>query len=143
MLSTFPILTKIFQELSNEELLRKCIHGETQNANEPLNDIIWMKCPKKVFVERAILQLCVNSAILQFNEGQFGIVKVFKKLGVLSGVSFNIISDQVNRHSIQNSINKASDNTKAKRKQLKAIKKGLLDKELHKEGGESYFKGGF
>ena len=24
-----------------------------------------------------------------------------------------------------------------------SIKKGLLDKELHKEGGESYFKGGF
>ena len=34
MLPMFPILTKIFQKLSNEELLRKYIHGETQNANE-------------------------------------------------------------------------------------------------------------
>ena len=143
MLSMLPILTKIFQELSNEELLRKCIHGETQNANESLNNIIRMKCPKQVFVERSVLQLYVNSVILQFNEGQFGIAKVFKKLGIQSGICFNIISDQVNRRSIQNSVNKASDKTKAKRKRLKAIKKGLLDTELHKEGGESYFKGDF
>ena len=78
----FPILTKIFQELSNEELLPKCIHGETQDVNESLNNIISMKCPKQVFVERS----CVNSAILQFNEGQFGIAKVFKKLGIQSGI---------------------------------------------------------
>ena len=51
---------------------------------------------------------------------------------------FNIVSDQVNRRSIQN-----SDKTKAKTKRLKALKKGLLDKELHKEAGESYFEGGF
>ena len=85
----------------------------------------------------------VKSAILQFNKGQVGIAKVFKKLGIQNSVCFNIISDQVNRHSIQSSINKASDKTKAKRKRLKAIKKGLLDKELHKEGGESFLKEDF
>ena len=51
-----------------------------------------MKCPKQVyiFVERLVLQLCVNCVILQLSEGQFGIVKQ-------KGVCFNIISDQVNR----------------------------------------------
>ena len=94
MLPMFSILTKIFQELSNEVLLRKCIHGETQNKS--LNNIIWMKCSKQVFVEKSVLKLCVNSAILQFNEGQIGIVKVFKKIGIQCGACFNIISDQVN-----------------------------------------------
>ena len=97
VLSMFPnkdfsrcLLTKIFRELSNEELLRKCIHGETQNANESFSNIIWMKCRKQVFVERSFLQLCVNSAILQFNEGQFGIAKVFKKLGIQNGVCLTL-----------------------------------------------------
>ena len=45
--------------------------------------------------------------------------------------------------SIQNLLIKTSDKTKSKRKKLKAIKKGLLDKDLHKEGGETYLKGGF
>ena len=68
----FPILSKIFQDLSNDDLLHKRIHRENQNANKPLNNIIWMKCPKQVFVEKSILQLGVYSAILQFNNGQFG-----------------------------------------------------------------------
>ena len=62
----FPILTKIFKDLSNDDLLCKCIHGETQNANEFLNNIIWMKCPKQVFVERSILQLDVQYATKVF-----------------------------------------------------------------------------
>ena len=42
-----------------------------------------MKCPKQVyiFVERLVLQLCVNCVILQFSEGQFGIaVELLLKL---------------------------------------------------------------
>ena len=139
----FPILSKIFQDFSNDDLLCMCIHGETQNANESLNNIIWMKCPKQVFVERSILRLGVYSAILQFNEDQFGLVKVYEKLGIQTGVCFNIISEKMNQRTIQNLLVKTSDKTKSTRKKLKAIKKGLLDKDLHKEGGETYLKGGF
>jgi len=35
-------------------LLYKCLHGETQNANEALNEIIWARVPKE-FVGRATL----------------------------------------------------------------------------------------
>ena len=49
----------------------------------------------------------------------------------------------MNQRSIQNLLIKTSDKTKSKRKKLKAIKKGLLDKDLHKEGGETYLKGDF
>ena len=30
----------IFEELSGDELLSKCLHGKTPNANEALNNII-------------------------------------------------------------------------------------------------------
>ena len=36
----------IFLDLSKDELLAKCLHGETQNNNESLNNMIWAKCPK-------------------------------------------------------------------------------------------------
>ena len=36
----------IFLDLSKDELLAKCLHGETQNNDESLNNMIWAKCPK-------------------------------------------------------------------------------------------------
>ena len=41
-------LFPIFQDLSSESLLSRCLHGLTHNANEALNHIIWKKCPKNI-----------------------------------------------------------------------------------------------
>ena len=35
------LLTPVFQDLSKDELLNKCLHGQTQNNNESLNNVIW------------------------------------------------------------------------------------------------------
>ena len=35
-----------FKALIEDELLEKCMHGKTQNANEALNTIIWSRVPK-------------------------------------------------------------------------------------------------
>ena len=59
----FNIIKSIFQYLSKDELLLKCLHGQTQNKNETLNAIIWTQCPKSIFVERSTLEIGVNSAI--------------------------------------------------------------------------------
>ena len=58
------ILQPVFQELSSDDLLSKCLHGKTQNANEALNNIIWQKCPKNVFVKRDVLEVGVKSAVI-------------------------------------------------------------------------------
>ena len=39
-----------FLDLSNETLLSKCLHGKTQNTNESINNIVWTKCPKNIYV---------------------------------------------------------------------------------------------
>ena len=41
-------LMPIFKSLSSDDLLSKCLHGLTQNANEALNKIIWQKFPKRL-----------------------------------------------------------------------------------------------
>ncbi|GFV32345.1 uncharacterized protein TNCV_1676311 [Trichonephila clavipes] len=40
----------IFRYLSDPELLKKCLHGNTQNPNESINNVIWSRVPKKTFV---------------------------------------------------------------------------------------------
>ena len=36
----FKLIKPVFMELSDDELLKKCIHGKTQNTNESLNGVI-------------------------------------------------------------------------------------------------------
>jgi hypothetical protein len=139
----FPILTKIFQQLSSDELLLKCVHGETQNSNESLNNLIWMKCPKQIFVQKPVVELGVNSAILQFNEGLFGISKVLSQFGIENGACFHKYTLKANYRSIQNAISKSSNKVKVRRKKLTVIRKKIGDKDIDTEGGESYVKGGF
>ena len=42
-------LHPIFQRLSKDDLLNRCLNGKTQNQNEAANGILWSKCPKTKF----------------------------------------------------------------------------------------------
>lgn len=76
------IFKPIFIKLSSNELLSNCLHGRTQNSNEALHNVIWVKCPKTVFVEKPTLEFEVYSAVIEFNEGSQGIHKVIKRVGL-------------------------------------------------------------
>ncbi|GFU31573.1 uncharacterized protein TNCV_3539581 [Trichonephila clavipes] len=41
---------KVFRDLTVNDLLKKCLHGRTQNPNENFNKCIWERIPKTVFV---------------------------------------------------------------------------------------------
>ena len=41
-----------YEDLAADDLLKKCLHGQTQNANEAFNNCIWRKAPKDRFVAR-------------------------------------------------------------------------------------------
>ena len=68
--------------MSDDNLLQKCLHGKTQNNNEPLNGLIWKRCPKDVFVRRVTLDLGVASAVIAFNDGLSRIIELFNKFNI-------------------------------------------------------------
>jgi hypothetical protein len=43
----------VYQRLASDELLKRCLRGKTQNANESLHSVIWRKCGKDTFVGKA------------------------------------------------------------------------------------------
>lgn len=131
----------IFVDLSSDELLAKCLHGKTQNVNEALNQIIWKRCPKSIFVERFTLEIGVASAVISFNDGTTGMQEVLKNLGLEPGCNFEEFCYNADRKR-QNIANLQSSNkTKLRRKKLRAIKKGFLDKEAEEK--DSYSAGNF
>ena len=62
-------LKPIFEELSDESLLEKCLHGKTQSQNESFNSMIWDRIPKTRYVSLTQLELEVYDAVAHFNIG--------------------------------------------------------------------------
>lgn len=77
----------IFRDLANENLLKKCLHGGTQNPNESFNQCIWERLPKTVFVGRNALAIGVYDAVSCFNDGVQSRKYVLEKMGIKPGVN--------------------------------------------------------
>ena len=122
-------------------MLAKCLHGETQNNNESWNNMIWAKCPKNVFVTKPLLQLGVNSAVIGLNEGGNCAIRVLEKLGIDIGKETVGGTARKNKIEIKKMNLKTGDSTKMRRKQLRKVRKGFLDKERETEKEEPYVTG--
>ena len=136
-------LKPLFKELSSDELLTKCLHGLTQNVNESLNNIIWKKCPKRIFAGRDVVEMAVNSAVIDYNDGLLGICKVAEELGLKSGVFMQKLSHNEDQARIKEAGRKSTEKGKKRRKKLRAVKKGFIDEETELEGTPSYDPGAF
>ena len=104
--------------------MEKCLHGRTQNVNEAFNAFVWKRAPKDIFVCKNVLDISVASAVIAFNDGALGIIKVMEKIGLHTG-HFNVeasrIADLVRISGIGY---KATEKVKIRRKKLHAQKKG-------------------
>ncbi|CAF1542381.1 unnamed protein product, partial [Rotaria sordida] len=68
--------------LTNPILLRRCLRGATQNANESINSVVWSILPKsKYHGYRSIRGAAAISSIF-FNRGRSGLVKFFDQVGI-------------------------------------------------------------
>ena len=127
----------VFDALSSDSLMLKCVHGGTQNPNESFHHLIWNRCPKTVFVGRERLEVAVHDAVIVFNEGEVGRLSVFEKLGLLVGVHARAAFRTLDRKRVESAERQASMVQKARRKHRSLAATG--------EGptGEAYQAGAF
>ena len=124
----------VYKSLSEKMLLSRCLDSYTQNPNESLNNMIWRRCPKKIFQGKKIVELCTASAVANFNDGASSITEVLTKLGISPGRHTIAGTRAADRKRIMVAEKHASDQAKQQRKKLRAIRKGLWDKTKQKEG---------
>ena len=113
------------------------MHGETQNVNESLNNLIWTKCLKQVYVGNSTLKMSLASAVINYNDRATELLPVFIKLGVNCGFYTSAESKNKDVHRIKQSNHITEDSVKKRRKKLRAIRNGYNDKDKFKEG-ETY-----
>ena len=139
----FDHILPTFEFLSSDELLTKGLHGKTQNSNESVNQMIWLKCPKNVFASRDILEMGVNSAVIEFNKGASGEENILKYFEIKLGACKIKGGDKKDKSRVKRMSAKFTPEVKLKRKKKRAEKKGYIDKEKQTEVIDSYIPGGY
>ncbi|GBM93274.1 hypothetical protein AVEN_168040-1 [Araneus ventricosus] len=110
-------------DLCDQKLLKKCLHGKTQNCNESFNNVVWSIVPKETFVELQTLRLGINIAIILFNSGFAGLLPVFQKLGVLTGPDLKMFYWSLDNTRIVDSTRHSKPSVKQSRKKGEPAKK--------------------
>ncbi|GFW93507.1 uncharacterized protein TNCV_47101 [Trichonephila clavipes] len=132
----------VFNDLSQPKLLQKCLGGKTQNNNESINSLIWKLCPKTLGCGRKIVGISTNEAIVIFNDGNQGRLKIMQSLGLTVGQFAHKFVTLVDIKRIKTAEVHFNLRTKevrqAKRMQFKTTCKKLTEKE-----GTSYACGEF
>lgn len=126
----------IFQDLSKEELLEKCLHGQTQNVNECFNGVVWSRLPKTVFIGLETFKLGVYDSVITFNEGNLGRIKVLQHItGADAGVNSIIGYRQMDKQRVKKADRAQKENQKQKRQRKRGCKRKLEDEEEFYKAG--------
>lgn len=127
--AVMEFIKPVFKSLSNKELLRKCLHGKTQNPNESVNAVIWSRLLKTGFVGLKTLHFGVYDAVSVFNSGNVTKCKLFHKLKMDIG-KFTVLSmKKMDQHRIKASERNSLDFKKQARQKKRQVKRKLEDKE--------------
>lgn len=126
----------IFRDLCDPKLLKRCVGGFTQNPNESFHSKIWKVCPKTGFYGRRVVQIGTYDAVVTFNDGMDGRLKVFERLEVPVGHNMIIYFRNEDMRRISSSQKKAKQSTKESRK---ARKRAKLQNEARKEEEQGVF----
>lgn len=87
--------------------------------------------------------MAVNSSIIVYNDGFLALATVFKSLRIPSGHYFAIGAKNKNTQRIKNMERKSLTVVKKRRKIMRSINKGFIDKTRENEGGDACNTGNF
>lgn len=126
----------IYKDLAHPDLLKKCLHGKTQNCNEAFNNVLWSRVPKTTFVGVHTLELGLYDAVLTFNEGACGRLKVLKKLNIHPGYNTTKIIQEIDHLRVL----KADIMVEALAKQARKVKRNM--KRAREDTGVQHYEAG-
>ncbi|KAL8607807.1 hypothetical protein ACOMHN_005362 [Nucella lapillus] len=79
------VIKPVFTDLAKTELLRKCVQGYMQNANESINNLVWKLCPKTKNHGITTVNTAVALAVCIFNDGATLMEAVLNRMNIEAG----------------------------------------------------------
>jgi len=130
----FKAIKPVYEELSRDNLLSRCLGGFTQNSNESFNSLVWSMAPKSISSGKSVLDIAVNLAVVYFNDGFFGIMQVMKQMGISIGLSCYNFCSEANAARIAQSERSLSVKAREARSTSLSSRKDEEHKNLNLEG---------
>ena len=94
-------------------------HGKTLNTNESINNIIWTKCPKNIYVQQNVFKMGVSSVVINFNDGNCGILNKVKNVGIDTGYCPKQFNQRKDESHIQRMNKKSNEQSKMQKNKTK------------------------
>ncbi|XP_025158725.1 uncharacterized protein LOC112589479 [Harpegnathos saltator] len=108
-------LTSIYEDLSNEDLLTRCLGGHTQNSNESFNSTVWRIAPKHLNSGFKIVQIAAYLATGIFNEDYTAILLTMQLLEINIGQQCKMFVDNYDAQRVTRGERRRSSTTKEAR----------------------------
>ncbi|XP_058808181.1 uncharacterized protein LOC131673856 [Phymastichus coffea] len=121
----------IYEELSNDDLMTRCLGGHTQNSNESFNSTVWRITPKHLNSGQKIVEIAAYMAAGMFNEGYSAVLQTMQLLNLKIGQQCKMFADNVDIQRIERERRRSSLSSKEARTARKLEQ--LQQNEFHEE----------
>lgn len=109
------VIKPIYEDLTSDSLLQRCLGANTQNNNESLNSLIWTFAPKHIHCGALTVEIATQIAVSIFNEGFTAILKILSVMGVTIGPQAKAYADNRDNERIVRSERRSSAASKEAR----------------------------
>ena len=136
-------LKPVYERLADPELLRRCLRGKTQNANESLHGVIWRRCPKTDFASKEKVESATLVSVGEFNMGSVGGHCFLSAQGLTIGRNAEKLGKRRDMSRKSQSRRRATNNEAERRQAVTRAQAKERQKNFRAEGGTPYASGAF
>lgn len=136
------ILRPVYMNLSDSKLLRRCVRGKTQNPNESINSMVWVRCPKHKYHGTRVIRFATASAVCHFHGGAAIKERVMQRLLIPAGTHTKQASHRKDKKRVRKSDVQTSKKEKKKR-QAQKMHRVRREEALKDVEGVTYEAGAF
>lgn len=102
----------VYEDLSKDTLLNRCVGGFTQNNNESYNQLIWKISPKIIPSGSSIVEIAAYIAACTFNEGTEALLSILHAMGVSLGRYAHLYAQGEDKERVHIAEKRAHENTR-------------------------------
>ncbi|XP_032673049.1 uncharacterized protein LOC116844962 [Odontomachus brunneus] len=124
----------IYESLSSDTLLERCVGGFNQNNNESFNQLIWKISPKIYHSGSLVVELAAYIVTCIFNEGTSSLLKILQGMGVSCGPNAHLYAAKKDEERIMESNIRAQQSTREARQHRRQMQIENLEAATDAEG---------
>ncbi|XP_011694080.1 PREDICTED: uncharacterized protein LOC105453644 [Wasmannia auropunctata] len=130
----FNAIIPIYEDLSNDDLLYRCLEGFIQNNNESFNAVVWSIAPKTFSSGKTILDIATDIAVCKFNDGFTSIMEIMQVLNLTIGHNLYTFCIEADARRVKAAERAMSSHAKDARKLSKTSRKEKDEVNFNVEG---------